>query len=179
MDRIVVHRPIDISCRTTCPICGAEALSELELDDPLDGPSETFTIGFHCNANDGHYFDRNVTVTATVEISRPGSNSERHTDTELLEMCQVLLEEECKLPPRAENQCCEGCPGWVLDGGHLEVQRCDDCGRFEDDEMAAEYVFEQLKDRGKLDKLPPGNCHQKHCEACFVSELRFETPGEH
>lgn len=37
-----------------------------------------------------------------------------------------------------------GCPGWSVFNGN-EIQRCDNCKRFEDDDAAIEYVKSQLQ----------------------------------
>ena len=42
--------------------------------------------------------------------------------------------------PWPESQCSPGCPGWAVFNGN-EIQRCDACARFEDDDEAITHVI--------------------------------------
>lgn len=44
-----------------------------------------------------------------------------------------------RMMPWPDSQCSPGCPGWAVFNGN-EVQRCDACGRFADDDEAIEHV---------------------------------------
>lgn len=63
------------------------------------------------------------------------------------------------------HTCCPSCPGWGWFNGD-EVQRCDECGRFADDEEALTHL------QGCAD------C-QRHLGTLVVAELaaRFEKPA--
>ena len=39
-----------------------------------------------------------------------------------------------------ETACSPGCPGWAVFNGN-EIQRCDACARFKDDDAAIEHVL--------------------------------------
>ena len=40
-----------------------------------------------------------------------------------------------------ETACSPGCPGWAVFNGN-EIQRCDVCARFKDDDAAIEHVIQ-------------------------------------
>lgn len=44
-----------------------------------------------------------------------------------------------ELPALSKEECDPGCPGWAV-FNHREIQRCDTCRRFEDDEEAVAHV---------------------------------------
>jgi hypothetical protein len=68
-----------------------------------------------------------------------------------------------------------GCPGWGLfdTGSWMEVERCDECERFEDDESAARYVIQELRSQGVLEALAPGLpvCTDLDCDLCWLHIL--------
>lgn len=44
--------------------------------------------------------------------------------------------------------CCPGCPGWAVFNDN-EIQRCDECGRFADDDEAVIHVNELARAEGR------------------------------
>lgn len=56
-----------------------------------------------------------------------------------------------KCPTNAFPPCSEGCPGWGWFNGS-EVQRCDECRRFESDDAAAEHIAGCAECRAHLDE---------------------------
>ena len=69
-----------------------------------------------------------------------------------------------------------GCPGWAVFECNTawgeEIERCDECERFESDTAALEYVFDNIK-RLYPDELPTvtSGCDDKDCELCLKREL--------
>jgi hypothetical protein len=62
----------------------------------------------------------------------------------LMEVCEDLQRTD---PGRSAEPCDPGCPGWgVFETGirGLEIERCDECGRFEWDDDAAHHVSRLL-----------------------------------
>lgn len=40
------------------------------------------------------------------------------------------------------HKCAPGCPGWVCDASQATIERCDECGRFDNDvDAAAHFVY--------------------------------------
>lgn len=73
----------------------------------------------------------------------------------------------------SEDGC--GCPGWGLfdTGSWLEVERCDECERFENDEAAARHVIALLREQGTLEALATGLpvCEDPNCDLCWLQIL--------
>lgn len=73
-------------------------------------------------------------------------------DTWTRERTYLLNAREMKLHPEKVGTCSEECPGWAIfersDSGILEIERCDECGVFEDDadaeQVALAYIAKNL-----------------------------------
>jgi len=97
----------------------------------------------------------------------PGDPKPPFMDAEDFEAAVILLHraEVSEIQERAkpgtimwDYEPCEiGCPGWVHAGG-TEIQRCDDCGVFEDDDEALAYVLRKL--------IPKPECGDPDCILC-------------
>jgi hypothetical protein len=81
-----------------------------------------------------------------------GSCRRLASDTEAAEAFDAFVR-RFPVPARAEHQCSPSCHGWSLvlrDGGALpgyEIQRCDDCARFENDDDALGGAIAWILDR--------------------------------